>query len=78
MMKSYVGTKIINAEPGERDGKPGYHVYYPDGYASWSPKATFEDAYREISRQERIIMSMTDAEASISRISDGGDSPSLE
>lgn len=25
----------------------GYAVLYPDGYESWSPKAVFEEAYRE-------------------------------
>lgn len=27
--------------------KDGYRVKYPDGYESWSPKAVFEEAYRE-------------------------------
>lgn len=26
----------------------GYRVTYPDGYVSWSPKDTFEEAYRPI------------------------------
>lgn len=72
MLKSYVGTKIINAEPAaHKDGRPGYDVYYPDGYASWSPQATFEAAYREITGHERQVMNMTEAEASVARISDG-------
>lgn len=29
----------------ERDNL-GYHVVYPDGYESWSPKDVFDDAYR--------------------------------
>lgn len=45
-MESYIGTKIIHAEPQERDGKPGYKVQYPDGYVSWSPDYAFEEAYR--------------------------------
>lgn len=69
--KAYVGTKIIQAQPADKDGKPGYTVLYPDGYASWSPKATFEAAYRLISHHERQIIEMTDAEAQISAISDG-------
>ena len=72
MLKSYVGTKIINAEPAaHKDGRPGYDVYYPDGYASWSPQATFEAAYREITGHERQVMNMTEAEASVAKISDG-------
>ena len=60
-MKTYIGTKIIQAEPAFRiDGKiypesgpvprsmnreEGYRVQYPDGYESWSPKDVFERAY---------------------------------
>jgi hypothetical protein len=57
-MKAYIGAKIILAEPQERavDGKPGYRVVYPDGYESWSPAATFEQAYREISADERALV----------------------
>lgn len=62
-MKQYVGTKIIQAKPMNRgeynkyrgweipkDENPedeGYLVKYKDGYESWSPKKTFEEAYRE-------------------------------
>ena len=61
-MKTYIGTKVIQAEPAYRcDGKvypktgpyprkmnleDGYKVRYQDGYESWSPKAAFEEAYR--------------------------------
>ena len=62
-MKAYVGTKIIKAEPmddiefnskfknktsSDRPAIPGYHVRYPDGYDSWSPKPVFEGAYPEL------------------------------
>lgn len=72
-MKTYIGTKIIQAEPMTRaeynayrnwalpeneDGTDeGYLVEYTDGgkandsrhvgYISWSPKAQFDNAYRE-------------------------------
>lgn len=47
-MKQYIGTKIIHAEPMEKNGREGYKVVYaPDGYESWSPKGVFEEAYRE-------------------------------
>lgn len=62
-MKQYIGAKIIQAERAIKvdgkvlpkgtlvaDGIPvehGYKVVYPDGYVSWSPKAVFEEAYRE-------------------------------
>ena len=61
-MDTYIGTKIIQAEPAYRcDGmvypksgqyprsmhmEDGYKVRYPDGYESWSPKDVFEEAYR--------------------------------
>ena len=55
-MKTYIGTKIIQAEPCEKDygppethGQPGYRIVYPDGYTSWSPKTAFEEACRETS-----------------------------
>jgi hypothetical protein len=47
-MKKYIGTKIVEAEPFKNAGAPGYKVVYEDGYKSWSPKAAFEAAYREV------------------------------
>jgi len=55
-MKTYVGTKIIKAEPADYQGVPGYKVMYPDGYVSWSPKETFEIAYREITEEEKALI----------------------
>ena len=37
-------------------GKPGYRVICEDGYVSWSPKATFERAYREVTEAELILL----------------------
>ena len=66
-MDNYIGAKIIKGEPmdectflknfkGEdvtnRETRPGYHVLYEDGYDSWSPKETFENAYRLITPGE--------------------------
>ena len=64
-MKTYIGTKIIEARPmtrgeynlfrgwtipaGENPVDAGYLVRYPDGYVSWSPALQFEEAYRESS-----------------------------
>lgn len=51
-MQTYIGTKIIKAKPSlfyddaNKPGRDGYHVVYPDGYESWSPKDVFEAAYR--------------------------------
>lgn len=65
-MKTYIGAKIIEAEPAFRvNGKiypesepvpkamnreEGYKVRYPDGHESWSPKVVFEEAYRPVDR----------------------------
>jgi hypothetical protein len=62
-MKKFIGTKVIEAEPlnlgdyntyrgwtipeNEDPQREGYFVKYPDGYESWSPKETFEEAYRQ-------------------------------
>ena len=45
-MKTYIGTKIIEAEPEKRGEETGFKVSYPDGYVSWSPTQPFEEAYR--------------------------------
>lgn len=71
-MKNYIGCKIIQAEEmslddfnanfnkeilvSEHISKEGYHVAYPDGYDSWSPKGVFEISYREITRSEEILI----------------------
>ena len=69
--KLYIGSKIIRATPmseceflstvkGQdvtaRPNRDGYKVTYPDGYISWSPKHTFEEAYREVSAGERKML----------------------
>lgn len=44
-MMKYIGTKMIEAEPEQKNGVDGYKVAYKDGYTSWSPKEVFEAAY---------------------------------
>lgn len=48
-MNSYIGTKKIEACPEDKNGEKGYKVVYEDGYESWSPKKTFEQAYENLS-----------------------------
>ena len=55
-MKTYIGSKIIQAESQEKDGRQGYKVIYPDGYVSWSPTDVFEEAYREIGQSEKEMV----------------------
>ena len=45
-MKTFIGTKVVQAESEAREGVLGYAVVYPDGYRSWSPPEAFEEAYR--------------------------------
>lgn len=60
-MKKYIGKKSIMASPMSKSdaeivlnrklpeakgGEDGYLVEYEDGYLSWSPKETFEAAYK--------------------------------
>lgn len=55
--KAYIGAKIIRAyRERHEDGRDGYHVIYPDGHESWSPKETFETAYREITDGEKDLV----------------------
>jgi hypothetical protein len=44
-MRTYYGTKRVEAWPKEAINGPGYAVRYPDGYESWSPEDVFEAAY---------------------------------
>jgi hypothetical protein len=39
------------------DSRPGFKVRYEDGYISWSPKGTFERAYRKVTVQEAEMVS---------------------
>lgn len=61
-MQTYIGVKIVSAEPmdrgdyntyrgwtipaNENPSDDGYLVVYPDGYESWCPKKQFEEANR--------------------------------
>ena len=47
----------------ESDGasEPGYAVVYEDGYRSWSPKVTFERAYRRVTDAERVLIETGEA-----------------
>ena len=69
--KKYIGTKIVSAiemsrkefektqdrPVPDRDDEPGYMVQYEDGYRSWSPKTTFDRVYREITLDEKDLIS---------------------
>lgn len=75
MRATYIQTRLVMAEPkttGEGvQARSGYQIYYPEGFSEWMPEAEFERKFRHVSREERELLAMTDAEASIARISDG-------
>ena len=59
-MKTFIGVKKIQAEPAERDGKPGYKVVYPGGYVSWSPADVFEKAYFPLRKEDTLTQADID------------------
>lgn len=44
-------------EKHDLENEEGYKLTYPDGYVSWSPKNVFDNAYREVSVDERKLLS---------------------
>ncbi len=57
-MKTGVSLKVareVVKQSETLDKEPGYIVLYPDGYISWSPKAVFEEAYRELGCRDFIL-----------------------
>ncbi len=54
MTQTFVGTKIVLAWPQEKDDVAGYAVRYADGYTSWSPKESFEEAYLALGNIEHL------------------------
>jgi hypothetical protein len=55
-MKTYIGVKIVQAEPETKDGKEGYKVTYIEDakpgekpYSSWCPADIFKRHNREVS-----------------------------
>ena len=46
-------NKPISKDDFDKEDEAGYLVTYEDGYESWSPKVTFEHAYREVSFSEK-------------------------
>ncbi len=61
-MKTYIGTKIVQAEPAleqVHEGeipREGYTVVYEDGYVSWTPKDVFERSNREVTSSEKELI----------------------
>ena len=59
-MQAYIGVKMVEAEPAERGGQPGYRVRYDNGYESWSPQDVFEAAYLPLEDPTRITEDIVD------------------
>lgn len=47
---------FVSIRGESRGSQPGFKIFYPDGYISWSPKAVFEQAYREVTQSEKSLM----------------------
>ena len=54
---------VATVEP-DGTSAPGYKVVYENGYTSWSPKDTFDRAYRRISDAEIGLLGARDARTS--------------
>ncbi len=53
----YLSTIQNQDIPTGIEDEPGYLVVYPpDDYRSWSPKAVFDIAYREITKAEKEVV----------------------
>ena len=48
--------EVISEIDSEGHSQPGYEVVYEDGYTSWSPKETFERAYRLVTDAELTLL----------------------
>ena len=70
-LKQYVGVKLVEARPEEKDGQPGYRVLYPDGYSSWSPAEPFEKHYFELDQEYASIDREYCTEQEVSRMVHG-------
>ena len=49
-----ITTRPEEAFPNYPSVEDGYRIRYPDGYASWSPKETFEKAYLPLSTNQDL------------------------
>lgn len=58
MIELYTGTGVIEAEPFENDGTPGYKINYPGGYTGWLPKLTFDRIYRKFHQTEKELLNL--------------------
>lgn len=85
MTQHYVGTKIIEAWPQERDGVSGYAVKYSDGYTSWSPADTFESTYIPLGHigslkphEQRMVAELADLDRKLMRLCAFLESPEFQ
>ena len=55
MAQGHALSFIVEVD-GTGHSQAGYLVKYEDGYTSWSPKETFERAYRRITEAELELL----------------------
>ncbi len=54
LQSSRLGPDVV--WPQKKPNRLGYKVRYEDGYVSWSPKETFERAYRKVTLAEASMI----------------------
>lgn len=71
MLKLYIGSKLVQAEPMDewaflkeykdvdnvegKSSREGYKIVFSSKFQSWHPKKIFENAYREVTEEERYL-----------------------
>jgi hypothetical protein len=70
MKKTYMAVEIVRAEPENNDGRQGYRAYFPAG-SMWVPRQEFEGRFRELTRRERQLCTMSELELQVMAASDG-------
>lgn len=59
-VRTLPGEEVVTVDKHGK-GRDGYRVVYEDGYVSWSPKETFERAYRRVTDAERVLIETGEA-----------------
>lgn len=66
--RTYIGVKRIKALPQEKDGLPGYNIFYQNGHQKWCPKHIFERIYLPIARPDKLTQEDIDTFLAIGTI----------
>ena len=53
-MNTYLGVICVKATPESYYDKPGYNVFYSNGYRDWLPQEIFESMFLKINKDDRL------------------------